>query len=259
MLAYADENFAKQQFAAAGLNEEKFISRNGSGTQAYIAYNDTLVIVAFRGTQIPKSGSNTDIAAAFSASMADITTDAGVKPLPARPRGKAHGGFVSGWASVSDKLMTRLRDLKVEKPARSIWFTGHSLGGALAVLAVLAAADYGSADGLYTFGAPPVGDADFIASVDCPAFRFVHNNDAVPNVPIAYLHAGQIKYFDSTGELSALPPVPTRIANGVSDWLGSFTSALTSNGNLVFPRSPLTDHAPLYYALLVRHALDAQQ
>ncbi|WP_437585580.1 lipase family protein [Sorangium sp. So ce1000] len=77
----------------------------------------------------------------------------------------------------------------------ALYITGHSLGGALAVLA--AARMYSESTlyekywkrlrGIYTFGQPMVGDQDFVRRFD-PVFgrmlfRHVYKNDVVPRLP----------------------------------------------------------------------------
>ncbi|MCA9453043.1 MAG: hypothetical protein KC584_10520, partial [Nitrospira sp.] len=69
-----------------------------------------------------------------------------------------------------------LDGLKEEKRDRTFWFTGHSLGAALATLA---ADRYGDVQGLYTFGSPLVGDEGFARDFYVSGYRFVNNNDVV--------------------------------------------------------------------------------
>src|SRR5262249_24026820 len=71
-------------------------------------------------------------------------------------------------------------------PSSEICFTGHSLGAALATLA-LSRFNGGQAS-LYTVGSPRVGNARFCERVlqksGNQVFRFVNNNDLVTHVPI---------------------------------------------------------------------------
>jgi triacylglycerol lipase len=93
---------------------------------------------------------------------------------------------------------------------QTLWFTGHSLGGALAMLA--AARMYFEdpkllANGVYTFGQPRTCDHLFAKAYDTAlksrAFRFVNNNDIVAHAPpeLIYHHAGTLMYFDANGTL----------------------------------------------------------
>jgi hypothetical protein len=79
-----------------------------------------------------------------------------------------------------------------------VWFTGHSLGGALATLA---AGRYERAPEVYTFGAPRVGDGEYVESLDTPVYRIVNGRDVVPKLPVRgpYRHAGAEKYIDGEG------------------------------------------------------------
>jgi triacylglycerol lipase len=75
---------------------------------------------------------------------------------------------------------------------RQLWLTGHSLGGALAMLAaneLFSRAERGAAPiaGVYTFGQPRVGNAGFRDAYDTllkgRTFRIVHGDDVVPRIP----------------------------------------------------------------------------
>ena len=96
----------------------------------------------------------------------------------------------------------------------ALWITGHSLGGALAVLAAARLAldidksIYKSINGLYTFGQPRVGNRVFVKALDEEIkpryFRFVNDNDIVPRVPDRlnqYQEGGSIRFFDAQGNL----------------------------------------------------------
>ena len=50
LLAYAESNFATEQFAKAGLQLVGPQPLSGPSTQCYVAHTDEFVIVAFRGT-----------------------------------------------------------------------------------------------------------------------------------------------------------------------------------------------------------------
>ena len=92
---------------------------------------------------------------------------------------------------------------------RSIFLTGHGVGGAYALLAAL---ELRSADevvhGVYTFGQPRVlcRDLALWLNLDFGAhiFRFVNNNDLVTLCPFrkyGYGHAGTLVFFDAAGQL----------------------------------------------------------
>src|SRR5262249_60695700 len=61
-------------------------------------------------------------------------------------------------------------------------------------------------DGLYPYGSPRCGDADFSAAFDArfsSAYRVVNRNDVVTRVPLRplYRHVGTVKYIDDHGVL----------------------------------------------------------
>jgi triacylglycerol lipase len=119
---------------------------------------------------------------------------------------RVHRGFLESMEAVESDLDGLLAG---ENPAR-LWLTGHSLGGALAKLFALWALERGHAvAGVYTFGQPRVGDADFARHYDSllkpQTFRVVHADDIVPRVPwllARYRHAAHEIFFPS------VPSVP---------------------------------------------------
>jgi triacylglycerol lipase len=123
-----------------------------------------------------------------------------------------HKGFDKALDSVWSQITKTLE--KVHQYGQPLWITGHSLGGALAVLAAARLAldidqnVYKSINGLYTFGQPRVGDRALVTALDDEIkpryFRFVNDNDMVPRVPDRlnqYQDGGSISFFDSQGSL----------------------------------------------------------
>lgn len=112
---------------------------------------------------------------------------------------------------------------------QTLWFTGHSLGGALAMLA--GASMYfedpkSLANGVYTFGQPRTCDRLLTKAYDTAfkscAFRFVNNNDIVAQVPPEplYHHIEAPMYFDVNGKLHE----KMTFANNLQDKFRGFTS-----------------------------------
>jgi triacylglycerol lipase len=197
----------------------KFFS--GESTQAFVAGNGSIIIVAFRGTEIFKFADiKSDVKVGFA--------DTGIVAIP----GKVHFGFKDALHEVWGDMLVTLK--KYQDNKQSVWFCGHSLGGALATLAV---AEYignakGSINGLYTIGQPRVGDSKFAehfdGAVEGKCFRFANNNDAVPQLPLwslmlKYTHIGNLIYIDSAGKfndsISWMKLIWDRV-RGVSDEIG---------------------------------------
>jgi triacylglycerol lipase len=177
---------------AARWNYPHFRFLEKGNTQAYLIANDQRIVLIFRGTE--------------PTSPKDWLTNTKL-PLTEALGGKVHEGFWQDWQEVKDLVLeqvTRLRDRHQE-----LWITGHSLGGSLATLAALTLVTQDqSVQGVYTFGAPRVGDADFAANynqqLQAKTLRLVNHRDMVPRVPPlqwGYQHVGQMVYFDQRGQL----------------------------------------------------------
>jgi hypothetical protein len=71
---------------------------------------------------------------------------------------------------------------------KPLFLTGHSMGGALAMLTGCRLARTGRPPvAIYTFGTPRVGDRMFCAGYRVPTYRVVNRLDLVPEMPLASL------------------------------------------------------------------------
>jgi pimeloyl-ACP methyl ester carboxylesterase len=200
-LAYEDPTATETRCREWGLTMTRFLKsprRARYDTQAFVAANDRLVVVAFRGTE-PKK-------------LQDWLTDVNAVLIRGPFGGRVHAGFYLALESVWKDLLKALRESQTR--GQSLWFTGHSLGGALASLAVARLRDEFDrpVHGLYTFGQPRVGDRIFERAYNqdnrSRSFRFVNNNDVVTRVPtrlMGYSHIGTFLYFDHQGRLQRDP------------------------------------------------------
>ncbi len=239
LLAYADEPFARAQWERAGATALRAF--RGTSTLAYVASGDRWVIVSFRGTQVVKRLLNGRGSATWADVVRDWKTDADIR-LERWPRGgKVHRGFKEAFEQVWDSRgevpgLSSYLDEVGRATSRRVWFTGHSLGAALAILA---AQTYGSAAGVYTFGSPRVGTRAFVEAYPVPVYRVVNATDAVTTVPPApYEPVGALHYIASNGQVDGAPTVLVR----ATDWLRG-----TLRG-IVPGFSAFADHAPLFYA-----------
>ncbi|MFJ9850580.1 lipase family protein [Streptomyces sp. NPDC101150] len=170
-------------------------------TQAYTIAGDRMIITGFRGTE-PEQ-------------MRDWLSDATTPPCPG-PGGKGfmHYGFGEALDSIWPQVRKALGEFRDN--GQSIWFTGHSLGGALAMLAgarLHFEEPRLTADGIYTFGQPRTCDRllaqEFNTAFANRMYRFVNNNDVVPQLPPepAFHHVDALRYIDSKGKLHDAMPV----------------------------------------------------
>ncbi|MBL0871574.1 MAG: lipase family protein [Phycisphaerales bacterium] len=169
--------------------------------RAVIFSDSDCVIIAFRGTDNASNWIDTN--AQFK--LAALKLPADTPPFP----GRVHAGFNDAASKLFAALAPHLTPEQLK--GRAVWLTGHSLGGALAVLsaaAITRTLPHVNIYGIYTFGQPRVGDADFCAAYDAllkdRTFRTVNNRDMVPRAPTRIQHfreVGSVRYFDARGQL----------------------------------------------------------
>jgi hypothetical protein len=186
--------------------------------------------------------------------------------------GGLHAGFLGAFQNVwldnsrGSGLATILAELG-KAQERTVWFTGHSLGGALATLAAFW---YEGKSTLYTFGSPRVGNATFRAKFgNRSAFRITHATDIVPTVPHIMCHArpNALESFEHVGRHYAIT-TSSRVdvsesnePDRATQWPGYFNvaantlKALGTEWMSAFPQQRIADHAPTYYASLLWNAL----
>ncbi|XAR57790.1 Triacylglycerol lipase [Bertholletia excelsa] len=207
-----------------------------SNTQAFLFHDpkSEQIVVAFRGTE------------PFSAD--DWSTDIDFSWYELQGMGKAHFGFLKGlglqqktgfprelplfhprahqlaYYHIRDMLRKFLR----EHERTRVLITGHSLGGALAILFPAILVFHGQEEildrvsGVITFGQPRVGDKAFGESMvaafrkcNVPYFRFVYCFDLVPRVPfdssaMLFSHFGKCMFFSGMYTCRVLDEEPNR-------------------------------------------------
>ena len=211
LLAYANPEFAASRFSRAGLELAGQQPFSGLSTQCYVAHNEDFVIVSFRGTEVPKLREDQDLLEVLKSSLNDIFADARFALVDSGRGFFVHRGFQAALEEVWADVSKYLEELRAEKPDRRFWFTGHSLGAALATLA---ADRFDHVSGLYTYGSPLVGCRKFARQFQADTYRFVNNNDIVTRVPPVgpykpprllpgvYQHVGQRLYIDEKHDIA---------------------------------------------------------
>lgn len=171
-------------------------------TDLFMAATDKAIIVVFRGTVTGRNWlSNGEIV-----------------QVQYRNIGRVHAGFQRALNVAMPDVQATLASWS--GAGRTLWFTGHSLGGALAHLAVAnlrfpldpAVTAPRPVSGLYTYGQPRIGSQEFCSA--CASgfgefyFRYVNNRDIVTRVPprvALYWHAGKVRYIDQDGAIQEDP------------------------------------------------------
>lgn len=233
-LVYADEPFVRRWFQKAGLPEVRFFS--GTSTQCYVAANREIAVVAFRGSEIWKREGELNLKKI----TADLLVNVDVRLEDWDRGGRVHAGFLRALDEIWQALSAHIQTLAAD--GRSIWFTGHSLGGALAALA---GDRYGAGSGLYTYGSPRVGDAEFADRFRVTGYRVVNHRDIVTRIPPrgVYRHVGEPRYIDQNGRLHGLP------AESVEAATDEAPPADASENSSGWIPEPMRDHVPLLYAI----------
>lgn len=184
-LSYGDPAFVSAEFPACDV---QFIEEKDS--QAYVIRSERGTLVPFRGTQVMKNFS-----------MTDVIRNAKITPVrlrAKRPNGpRVHRGYKEAVTAINDPLSRAI--VESERP---IYFTGHSLGGAVADLA----GTYSPRpDMTVTFGAPKVGDRRYVTDFKhLPLIRVVHANDIAPKHArpwLGYRHRGTLLHISRSGKI----------------------------------------------------------
>lgn len=196
-IAYKNEISAVVDCKKLGFPSAKIIAKDGA--EVLVAKDRNDMWFAFRGTEPSK--------------LNDVMADLKVVKQSAMAGGKVHGGFKQEVDDVWMELLEELEHNDQLKVRKNVYFTGHSLGAAMATIS---ATRYSPKE-LFTFGSPRVGGPRFIKNVKCPHLRFMNNNDIVCRIPPAWLgfrHHGEMIYFDRNGK-QALKPTWTDFFAGI--------------------------------------------
>lgn len=190
---------------------------------------DGMLVVVFRGTQ---------------PAIADVATDLKANMVAAPRGGRVHAGFLEAFERVREPI----RQALAQHPGLPVYFAGHSLGGALALVATrYLQAD--STGATYTYGCPRVADDDFFRHLKTPVYRVVHGADGVTRIPFGY---------GLTVLLAGIRVIPINFTFNLSEWVRRHLGGYTHHGHLIYlrpgpalapdgkgePRKGLVGHSP---------------
>lgn len=232
------KRFAKEHEVKLRLEEiveEKILDLNFfESFKAYVLSDPENLIICFRGSgsdELPETLINAVKDARF------LNKDRLSFISDAVPRGneyrkiKVHKGFYQEYCNYRKRLLAIVN--KAKHKNKNIYITGHSLGGALAMLFSFEVAVnlkrkvYG-----YYYGAPRVGGKDFMKAFnrEIPhSYRIVLQKDPIPKIPfsikllkigIEYYHAGKLLQLNAKGQQIALNKISTKlkVSSVVSDF-----------------------------------------
>jgi len=147
--------------------------------------------------------------------------------------GSVHGGFKTGFADLWQKIEPVLSGIDLP-----LFITGHSMGGALALLA----GSMRSEAVVYTFGSPKTGDAVFARTMESTRiYRVENDHDLIPTLPLAAVSSG----FHHAGIRIRLKedPLTDHKFSNARRWMD--------------PPGFLSDHSPVNYTIRLKNMTDA--
>jgi len=189
---YSQLAYEPPEIVKAALPEARVTFLDRDDSQAYVIETTHETVVAFRGTQVTRNFS-----------MVDVLRNAKIAfvPLGLSQNGKVHRGYKEAVDVTADELVQALTHV-----VRPIKYTGHSLGGSMATYARTLVPH---PDMTVTFGAPKVGDREFVkAHSHIHLVRFVHGRDIAPKHArpwLGYRHGGNLIKIARGGQITERP------------------------------------------------------
>ncbi len=210
MLAgYAIEAYTRPTIADAKTNARALVVLDDDGD----------IIVAFKGSSTPRDFLQDT---KFMMRRPDWSLDA----FPAL----IHGGFLEDFDAIAGAVIGQVKNCLAAHPQARLYVTGHSLGGALAILGALEFHRQKlTVAGVYTFGQPRVGNAVFRTIYDTAlrevTHRIVNQNDIVPRTPgwlLGYRHCGQEVFLPVGGGWWSNPSWGRKLVSDVIGLYGAY-------------------------------------
>jgi hypothetical protein len=175
-----------------------------SGGQAYVATSGNNLVISFRSTV---SDDGWELTMNVLTDLKAYPTKIGFidESVPeAKEYGKinVHAGFHNEYLRYRESILKSV----IQHPDKDIYVTGHSLGGALAILNAFDIAVHTQRPvTVFTFGQPRVGGEKFRKAYEelvPDSYRVVVDGDPIPRTPgslIDYEHVGKLLQLDKEG------------------------------------------------------------
>ncbi len=191
---------------------------NSCGTQAFLAKRDidNIAVLVFRGTE---STQKQDILADLNCFLVDIGNS------------KIHAGFRAAFDQIKKDVHAALATVS----QYNLYITGHSLGGALAIVATRELESDTTA-ACYTFGSPRVATSEFGDDIKTPIYRVINAIDIVPRMPpgaVIEITVDLLKF--------AAPILP--LLNPIAKWLDTKVSGYIHHGDARYLTPSATEDA----------------
>jgi pimeloyl-ACP methyl ester carboxylesterase len=158
-------------------------------TQGVVLSDDDVVVLAFRGSEANIG----DWLGNLSVAATDTTI------------GRVHSGFWNAFKDAEDAIHLLLEECRADQKA--LWICGHSLGGALAVIAGAMLYKTHKISSVCTYGQPKLCvnklDDIYYDNLTDRYVRIVNDEDVVAKVPPGYSHFGQLRWFAHDGSLKS--------------------------------------------------------
>lgn len=186
-----------------------------AGTQAMLIKRNArdgvegMLVLVFRGTQLKEAR--------------DVMVDINMRLTDYSGGGRVHAGFLDGFNCVGQSIKTALEQYNRDGQL-PLYITGHSLGGALALIATRAF-DADHCGATYTFGCPRTADEAFFEPIKTPVYRIVNAGDGVARMPLGY---------SLSIALSILRLIPFNGTHWLSKIALNYISGYAHYGNLIF-------------------------
>jgi len=183
---------------------------NVKTSQAFVCKRNVVneqpyLVIAFRGTE---------------AKVSDWLTDAFAVPTQVGTI-KIHTGFNNAFSvntnekgrtveNILSDILNSNQALGDNGTPLPLFLTGHSLGGALALLATrqLASNINGAC---YTFGGPRVANYEYFENIKTPVYRVVNSSDIVPKIPPGALNVLFVNLMKALSILTGFYPPISRL------------------------------------------------
>jgi hypothetical protein len=190
-LAYLPAESGRPEFRKQlGLDAELVSVEN---TQVYIGGNEDAIVLAFRGSESFATVDGFRDWLLTNARNFLILPEGqlGTDFLAAGVGARFHSGFMSALADIWDAMFPVV-DREFSRKERPVWVTGHSLGGAIALLCGWRLQqNFINVHQICTFGAPMIGNEAaaeaFVREFPNKIFRYVDAGDIVPKLPTVSL------------------------------------------------------------------------